>query len=54
MDKHNDFLFEILDESGCGYNWNNVTTGRIKYNEDDEHTLEVETIVSDEYYGEVE
>ena len=55
MDKHNDFLFEILDESGCGYNWNNAgTTGRIKYNEDDDQRLDVETIVSDEYYGEVE
>jgi len=56
LDEHQNLLFEILEESGVGYNWNNAgTTGKFQYNYDDgEQRLDVETCVSDEYFGEVE
>ena len=52
MDDDIDFLFKIIDEAGCEYDFNNAgTTGKIIY-EDEE--LRVETYVSTEYYGEVD
>ena len=55
MEDHTDLLFEILDESGVGYNWNNAgTTGRITYNEDVTGGLSVSTVISEEYWGEIE
>ncbi len=51
-DENTDFLFEIVDATGVSYNFNNAgTTGRIRY-EDGELTCE--TMVSDEYWGELE
>jgi hypothetical protein len=50
--ENTDFLFEIVDAIGVGYDFNNAgTTGRIRY-EDGE--LSCETIVSSEYWGELE
>ena len=47
-----DFLFQIIDETGCEYDFNNAgTSGKIVY-EDGE--LRVETYVSTEYYGTIE
>lgn len=55
MEDHTDLLFEILDASGVGYNWNNAgTTGRITYNEDVTGGLSVSTVISEEYWGEIE
>lgn len=55
LDDHIDLLFEILEGSGVFYNWNNSgTTGNIKYNEDVERGLSVYTVVSEEYWGEIE
>ena len=55
MEDHTDLLFEILDASGVGYNWNNAgNTGRITYNEDVTGGLSVSTVISEEYWGEIE
>lgn len=55
MEDHTDLLFEILDASGVEYNWNNAgTTGRITYNEDVTGGLSVSTVISEEYWGEIE
>lgn len=55
LSNHQDFLFEVLDESGVGYSWINAgTTGNIKYNEDVERGLSVFTIMSEEHWGEIE
>jgi hypothetical protein len=50
-----DLLYELIGESGVAYNWNDAgTTGNIKYNEEGEQELSVYTIVSEEYWGEIE
>lgn len=50
-----ELLMDILYESGVEYNWNNAgTTGSIKYNEGGYQELSVYTIVSEEYWGEIE
>lgn len=52
---HYQLLFEILDESGVHYSWNNAgTSGKIEYNMDSKQELTVGTIVSEEYWGEVD
>ena len=54
LDDHIDLLFQILDESGVEYNWNNAgTTGRIEYNMNSEQEISVSTIVCEEYWGEI-
>jgi hypothetical protein len=54
LDDHYQLLFEILDESGVEYNWNNAgTSGRIEYNTNGEKEISVSTIVSEEYWGEI-
>ena len=51
-DEDMDFLFELLDNAGVDYDWNNAgTVGRINY-EDGE--LRVETTISTDCYGEVD
>ena len=55
LDDYSDLLFEILDTSGVQYTWiNSGTTGRITYNEDVTGGLSVSTLVSEEYWGEIE
>lgn len=55
LSDHWDTLFDIIDNSGVAYNWNNGgTTGRIEYNLDGRQELTVSTIISEEYWGEVE
>jgi hypothetical protein len=54
LDDHWSFLFQILDESGVEYNWNNAgTSGKIEYNMNSEQEITVSTIVSEEYWGEI-
>jgi hypothetical protein len=54
LDEHWSFLFQILDESGVEYNWNNAgTSGKIEYNMNSEQEITVSTIVSEEYWGEI-
>ena len=55
LDDHQELLFEILDAADVGYNWNDAgTTGRINFNEDGDGELNVNTTVSQEYWGSVE
>ena len=55
LDDHWDLLFEVLDSADVAYNSNNAgTTGNIKYNEESEQELSVYTIVSEDYWGDVE
>jgi hypothetical protein len=54
LNDHWNFLFQILDESGVEYNWNNAgTSGKIEYNMNSEEEITVSTIVSEEYWGEI-
>ena len=55
LDDYSDLLFEILDTSGVQYTWiNSGSTGRINYNEDVTGGLSVSTVVSEEFWGEIE
>jgi hypothetical protein len=55
LDEHMDLLFEILDVAEVEYNWNNAgTNGYIKYNEDDDQSIAVNTIVSSESWGSID
>ena len=55
LSDHWDTLFDIIDNSGVAYNWNNGgTTGRIEYNMNGEQELTVSTIMMEEYWGEIE
>ena len=54
LNDHLNLLFQILDESGVEYNWNNAgTSGKIEYNMNSEQEITVSTIVSEEYWGEI-
>jgi hypothetical protein len=47
VDENSELLYEILNQSGADFNWNNSgTTGRIRY-------LEIESIISYESWGEI-
>jgi hypothetical protein len=54
-DENESLLLELLEASGVSYNWNNAgTTGNIKYNENSEQELSVYTVVSEEYWGDID
>jgi hypothetical protein len=56
IEENFDLLYQIIEASGCDYNWNNAgTTGKISYQEDDENgVLNVECVLSYESWGEIE
>ena len=56
IDDNFDLLYQIIEASGCDYNWNDAgTTGKISYQENDtDGMLNVECLISYESYGEVE
>ena len=51
-----DLLYQIIEASGCDYNWNDAgTTGKIYYQEHDtDGVLNVECVLSYESWGEIE
>ena len=54
VDENSELLYEILNQSGADFNWNNSgTTGRIRYNENGDEELEIEAIISYESWGEI-
>jgi len=54
VDENSELLYEILNQSGADFNWNNSgTTGRIRYNENGDEELEIESIISYESWGEI-
>ena len=54
VDEKSELLYEILNQSGADFNWNNSgTIGRIRYNENGDEELEIESIISYESWGEI-
>ena len=56
IDENFDLLYQIIEASGCDYNWNDAgTTGKIYYQEHDtDGVLNVECVLSYESWGEIE
>ena len=56
IEENFDLLYQIIEASGCDYNWNDAgTTGKIYYQEHDtDGVLNVECVLSYESWGEIE
>jgi hypothetical protein len=56
IDENFDLFYQIIEQSGVDYNWNDAgTTGKIYYQEHDtDGMLNVECTLSYESYGEIE